>query len=94
MHDFLVVYSLLDWVLISLAAFFIGLSKAGLKGLDMLNITLMALVLGSKASTGMVLSLLCFADVMAVRYYHRHVQWNHFWKLSDFYIPTLITTIL
>lgn len=81
MLDFFSNHSLLDWLLLSLAAFFIGLSKAGLKGVDMLNITIMALVLGSKASTGMVLPLLCFADLMAVKYYHRHAQWNHFWKL-------------
>jgi uncharacterized membrane protein YfcA len=81
MHNFFTTYSLLNWILISLAAFFVGLSKAGLKGVDMLNITIMALVVGSKASTGVVLPLLCFADLMAVKYYHRHAQWNHFWKL-------------
>ncbi len=90
MHDFFTAYSLSDWILISLAAFFIGLSKAGLKGVDMLNITLMALVLGSKASTGLVLPLLCFADLMAVKYYHRHVQWTHFWKL----IPWMAAGVL
>ena len=64
-----------------MAAFIIGLSKAGIKGIDMMNVTIMAIVFGSKASTGVVLPLLCVADVMAVRYYHRHAQWNHFWKL-------------
>ena len=62
-----------------LAAFFIGLSKAGIKGVDMMNITLMAVVFGGKASTGVVLPLLCVADIMAVWYYHRHAQWEHFW---------------
>ncbi|MFT3746824.1 MAG: sulfite exporter TauE/SafE family protein [Agriterribacter sp.] len=90
MHDLFAAHSLSDWILISLAAFFIGLSKAGLKGVDMLNITLMAVVLGSKASTGIVLPLLCFADLMAVKYYHRHVQWNHFWKL----IPWMAAGVL
>lgn len=74
-------HSLTDWILLSLAALFIGLSKAGLKGIDMLNVTIMAIVLGSKASTGMVLPLLCVGDIMAVIYYHRHAQWAHFWKL-------------
>ena len=90
MHDLFATHSLLNWILISLAAFFIGLSKAGLKGVDMLNITLMAVVLGSKASTGIVLPLLCFADLMAVKYYHRHVQWKHFWKL----IPWMVIGVL
>lgn len=73
--------SVLNWFLIALAAFIIGLSKAGIKGIDMMNVTIMAIVFGSKASTGIVLPLLCVADIMAVRFYHRHAQWEHFWKL-------------
>lgn len=62
-------------------AFIIGLAKAGLKGIDMLNVTLMALVFGGKASTGIVLPLLCVADIAAVIYYHRHAEWPHLRKL-------------
>lgn len=68
----------------------IGLAKAGLKGIDMLNVTIMALVFGGKVSTGIVLPLLCVADIAAVLYYHRHAQWNHFWKL----IPWMAAGIL
>jgi len=50
----------------------------------------MAIVLGGKASTGVVLPLLCLADIMAVKYYHRHAQWHHFWKL----IPWMAVGIL
>ncbi len=82
--------SLLNWILIALGAFIIGLSKAGVKGIDMLNVTLMALVFGGKASTGIVLPLLCLADIMAVKYYHRHVQWSHFRKL----LPWMMVGIL
>jgi uncharacterized membrane protein YfcA len=80
----------LNWFFIALGAFIIGLSKAGIKGIDMLNVTLMALVFGGKASTGVVLPLLCLADVMAVKYYHRHAQWPHFWKL----LPWMVAGIL
>lgn len=73
--------SIANWVLIALAAFIIGLSKSGIKGIEMMNITIMAIVFGGKASTGIVLPLLCIADIMAVKYYHRHAQWSHFWKL-------------
>jgi uncharacterized protein len=68
-------------VLIFAGAFIIGLAKAGLKGIDMLNVTIMALVFGGKASTGIVLPLLCLADIGAVLYYNRHAQWKHFWKI-------------
>jgi hypothetical protein len=87
---FLAAYSNLDLILIAISAFIIGLSKAGLKGIDMLNVTIMAIVFGGKASTGIVLPLLCAADIMAVRYYHRHAQWPHFWKI----IPWMIVGVL
>jgi Sulfite exporter TauE/SafE. len=89
MH-FLATYSYLDLALIALSAFIIGLSKAGLKGIDMLNVTIMAIVFGGKASTGIVLPLLCVADIMAVMYYHRHAQWPHFWKI----IPWMFVGII
>ncbi len=83
-------YSLLNWCLIFLGALIIGLSKAGLKGIDMMNVTIMAIVFGGKASTGVVLPLLCLADIMAVLYYHRHAKWPHFIKL----MPWMITGVL
>ena len=82
--------SVTNWVLILIAAFIIGLSKAGLKGIDMMNVTIMALVFGGKASTGIVLPLLCVADILAVIYYNRHAQWPQFWKL----IPWMMIGIL
>jgi len=83
-------YSGTEWVLILLAAFIIGLGKAGLKGVDMLNVTLMAIVFGSKSSTGIVLPLLCVADIGAVLYYKRHADWSHFRKL----VPWMMVGIL
>ncbi len=83
-------FSTSNWLLIALGAFIIGLSKAGLKGIDMLNVTIMAIVFGSKASTGIVLPLLCCADILAVLYYHRHAQWTIFWRL----VPWMVLGIL
>jgi uncharacterized membrane protein YfcA len=88
--SFLFTYSPANWILILLSAFIIGLSKAGLKGIDMMNVTLMAIVFGGKASTGVVLPLLCAVDILAVFYYHRHANWTQFWKL----IPWMIIGIL
>ena len=79
-----------NWILISLASFIIGLSKAGLKGIDMMNVTIMAIVFGGKPSTGIVLPLLCVADIFAVIYYNRHAEWKHFWKL----VPWMFLGIL
>jgi len=74
-------FSAIDIIFIFSGAFIIGLAKAGLRGIDMLNVTLMALVFGGKLSTGIVLPLLCAGDIAAVIYYNRHAQWHHFWKL-------------
>jgi len=82
-----------QWILILLAAFIIGLAKAGLKGIEMMNVTIMAIVFGSKASTGLVLPLLCFADIMAVGYYKRHVQWPQFYKLIPWMMAGVLTGV-
>lgn len=79
-----------EWILVFFAAFIIGLTKGGIKGVDMLSVTLMAIVFGSKSSTGIVLPLLCFADIAAVAYYKRHVQWKYFWKIT----PWMVVGIL
>lgn len=79
-----------EWLLIGVGAFFIGMGKAGLKGLDMLSIIIMAMIFGSKSSTGIVLPLLSMGDFAAVKYYNRHAQWSHFWKL----IPWMAVGIL
>jgi uncharacterized membrane protein YfcA len=94
LSDMLFHPSVFNWLIILLSAFIAGLNKAGLKGLDMLNITVMVLVFGSKASTGVVLPLLCAADVMAVLYYHRHAEWKHFWKLIPWMAAGIIIGVL
>jgi uncharacterized protein len=83
-------YSITEWVLILFASFIIGMSKAGLKGIDMLSVTLMAFVFGSKLSTGIVLPLLCLADIAAVIYYNRHAQWLHFWKMAPWMVMGIL----
>lgn len=88
--EILSTWSAFNLLLVFTGAFILGLSKAGLRGIDMLNVTLMALVFGSKASTGIVLPLLCVADIAAVVYYHRNAQWKHFWKL----VPWMAAGIL
>src|SRR6056297_2752279 len=73
--------SLTSWILATSAAFVIGLSKAGIKGIAVINVTFMALAFGAKESTGMVVPLLILADIFAVIYYNRHTQWNYVFRL-------------
>lgn len=84
------VLSVTDWGLVLMATFLIGMGKGGVKGIDMLTVTLMAIVFGSKSSTGIVLPLLSLADIAAVGYYRRHAEWKYFWKLA----PWMVVGIL
>jgi uncharacterized membrane protein YfcA len=90
MTEIIELHSNSEWLLILLASFIIGLTKAGLKGVDMLSVTLMAIVFGSKASTGIVLPLLCLADIAAVAYYNRHAEWKHFKKLTPWMVLGIV----
>lgn len=67
-------YSDVQWIVAALSAFLIGVSKAGVKGMGMLAIPMMASTFGAKASTGLVLPMLMAADLFAVWYYHRHAD--------------------
>ncbi len=82
--------SLTSWVLATLAAFVIGMSKAGIKGIAVINVTFMALAFGAKESTGMVVPLLILADIFAVIYYNRHTQWNYVFKVLPWMVVGVI----
>lgn len=53
----------------------------GVHGLGMAAVPLLALVFGGKNSSGIMLIILCFADILAVGYYNRHANWSHLFKL-------------
>lgn len=79
-----------DWILSLLATFLLGMGKSGLKGLGTVIVTLMAIVFGGKASTGILIPMMITADVFAVIYYHRHTQWFFLKKL----LPMMIVGVL
>lgn len=70
-----------QWVLAVVSGMVIGMSKAGLNGLTLMFIPLMALAFGSKASTGVLLPMLCVGDIFAVAWYRRHAEWRYLLKL-------------
>ncbi|MCX8031840.1 MAG: sulfite exporter TauE/SafE family protein [Thermoleophilia bacterium] len=70
-----------QWVLAVISGMVIGMSKAGLNGLTLMFIPLMALAFGSKASTGILLPMLCVGDIFAVAWYRRHAEWRYLLKL-------------
>ena len=70
-----------QWVLSIVSGMVIGMSKAGLTGLTLMFIPLMALSFGGKASTGILLPMLCVGDIFAVAWYRRHAEWRYLLKL-------------
>ncbi len=64
-----------------LVAFFVGMAKTGVHGISMLAVPLLAMMFGGKASAGLMLPMLIMADLFAVKYYHRHANWNYLIKL-------------
>lgn len=72
--------SFVSFLIALLAAFILGVSKSGLKGMGIVVVTLMAFAFNAKASTGILLPLLISADVLAVIYYNRHAKWKYLWR--------------
>lgn len=81
MFFLLIEVSIIAWILSFFAAFVIGVFKAGIKGVAVINVTFMALAFGAKESTGLVVPLLVLADIFAVIYYNRHTQWHYVFKV-------------
>jgi uncharacterized membrane protein YfcA len=67
------------WAL--LAAFCIGLTKAGFSGISVVSVFLLADLYGAKASVGLALPLLIAADLMAYPAFLKHGSWRPVWRL-------------
>ncbi|WP_223552154.1 sulfite exporter TauE/SafE family protein [Aestuariivivens sp. NBU2969] len=80
----------LQWIAISFAVFLLGLAKAGVKGIGIIIVIILAFVFGEKASTGILLPMLIVADILAVIYYNRHTQWIYIKKL----MPWMVVGVL
>jgi len=70
-----------SWILFMLCAALIGVGKAGVKGMGLLVVPLMAAIFGGKLSVALVLPMLNFADIFAVSYYNRHAEWKYIKRL-------------
>ncbi|MEM1135093.1 MAG: sulfite exporter TauE/SafE family protein [Bacteroidota bacterium] len=71
----------LNWILFFICGVLVGTSKMGIAGMGMVVIPTLAHIFGGKLSTGILLPILVFADIIAVRYYNRHAEWKHLWRL-------------
>lgn len=80
-----------QWALLAVSAFIVGVSKTGIPGLGILPVPLMAIVLPAKASVGLLLPLLIFADIFSAGYYRRHAQWGHIVRLMPWTLAGVVT---
>ncbi len=80
----------LHLVIAIFASLVIGISKAGVKGIFALVVGSMAFVFGARASTGIIVPMLIVGDILAVRYYKRHVQWPLLFR----FLPWVIIGVL
>ncbi|MCW1883608.1 sulfite exporter TauE/SafE family protein [Luteolibacter flavescens] len=64
-----------------LAAFCIGMSKAGFSGISLIAIFIMADLYGAVPSTGIMLPLLIAADLAVYPAFRKHGSWKPVWKL-------------
>ena len=66
------------------------MEKQELKGFSVIIVITLALIFGDKPSTGVLIPMLVFADILAVTYYKRHVKWKYVFKL----LPWMIIGVL
>lgn len=74
-------WTTLELLYLALGALLVGMEKAGFKGLSMLVVSIYAMVMGGKASAGLLLLYFMLADVFAVRYYYREASFSIVRKL-------------
>lgn len=80
----------MPWVVLAASAFAVGIAKTGPPGVGILVVPFLAMVFPAKASVGLLLPILIFADFFAVGYYRRHGKWRHLVKL----LPAALAGIL
>jgi uncharacterized membrane protein YfcA len=78
------------WIIAVLCVAILGMAKAGIPGLGMIAIPVMAGLFPPKVSMGILLPLLVVGDVFAVSYYHRHADWGLVRRL----IPPAFTGVI
>ena len=69
------------WIIAYLAAFFIGVSKAGFSGTSLLAVAIFSHLLGAREQAGFALPLLILADLIVYPAFRRYGSWHDVWQL-------------
>jgi uncharacterized membrane protein YfcA len=92
--DFINQLSGSDWILLYVSALIVGFAKTGITGIGILAVPFFAMVFPAEKSAGILLPVLCFADLVAVFYYRNHADWKQIWKLMPWVAVGLISATL
>ena len=83
-----------EYILFYTCAVLIGMSKTGIHGVGTLSVPVLAYLFGAKASTGVLLPVLCLADLMAVVYYRREFRLKNIFSLLPWTVVGLILALI
>ena len=70
-----------QWLLAILGGFGIGFSKSGFAGVSLLHVIIFASIFPARDSTGIVLPMLIFGDILAVVAFRQHARWEYIRRL-------------
>lgn len=87
-------FTSLQWAVSILCALMIGFTKAGIPGSGILVPVLAASIMPAKESTGFVLPMLIMADIFAIIYWRRHVEWKKLFRLMPWAWLGIVTGFL
>ncbi|MCM8533099.1 MAG: sulfite exporter TauE/SafE family protein [Lentisphaeraceae bacterium] len=79
------------WILLYLSGLIVGFAKTGVAGIGILAVPIFASIFPAEKSAGILLPVLCVADVLAVTYYRRHADWKKIIPLIPWVAAGLLT---
>lgn len=87
-------FTYLQWAVSIICALMIGFTKAGIPGSGILVPLLAASIMPAKESTGFILPMLIMADMFAIIYWRRHVEWKQLVRLLPWAFLGIVTGFL
>ncbi|MBT8044271.1 MAG: sulfite exporter TauE/SafE family protein [Verrucomicrobiae bacterium] len=74
--------SSMAWLLVAVAAFCIGVSKAGFSGISLISVFILADLIGARESLGFALPMLIVADLLVYPAFRKYASWKKVWRLT------------
>jgi len=88
--DMVMDFTTMEWFFVVFCALMVGFSKTGILGAGILVVPMLAAIIPARESTGFLLPMLAMADIIAIIYWRKHVEWRQLGRL----LPWALTGIL